>query len=88
MTTTRATTVKAAIDALLEALTHPSLYLSGDEDGGVGLHCHPCFDGGRPLAYYERSGSACVDPAVPTVVTIPGLWAQAADHLATHHRET
>lgn len=80
--------MKISADTLIAALLDQRFHLSGDEDGGVGLHCRPCFDGGRPLAYYESSGDVCVDPAVPTVATIPGLWAQAADHLATHHRET
>lgn len=74
-------------DALIAALLNPRLHLSGDEDGGVGLHCRDHFDGGRPLAYYDRGDTVYPDPAVPTVATIPGLWAQAVDHLAAHHAE-
>ncbi|KAB8186877.1 hypothetical protein FH608_046145 [Nonomuraea phyllanthi] len=77
--------MKLPVDALLEALTHPCFYLSGDENGGVGLHCRDHHDGGRPLAYYDRAGSICSDPEVANVATIPGLWAVAVDHLSTQH---
>ena len=81
--------MKVSTDTLIAALLDPRLYLSGDEDGGVSLHCRDHHDGGRPLAYYyEHAASTHPDAAVAHVVTIPGLWAQAADHLATHHGET
>lgn len=73
--------MKLPVDALIEALTHPSLYLTGDEHGGVGLHCSDHFDGGRPLAYY---GEPDMYTDVPTVSAIPGLWAEAVQHLAQH----
>jgi hypothetical protein len=79
--------VKVSTDALIEALTHPSLYLSGDENGGVGLHCRDHHDGGWPLAYYDRAGSIYPDHAVANVATIPSLGACAVDHLATQHQE-
>lgn len=78
--------MKISADALIAALLDQRFHLSGDEDGGVGLHCRPCFDGGRPLAYYERNGSTLSDPEVANVATIPALWATAVDHLATAHR--
>ncbi|MER7361925.1 hypothetical protein [Nonomuraea wenchangensis] len=74
--------MKLPVDALVAALTHPSFYLSGDENGGVGICCRDHFDGGRPLAYY---GDTYPDPKVPTVSTIPSLWAHAVDHLARAH---
>ena len=80
--------MKIATDALISALTDPRFHLSGTEDGAVTLHCRDHFDGGRPLAYYDRGGDTCADPAVPTVSTIPRLWATAVDHLAAMHRET
>ncbi|MEV0382407.1 hypothetical protein [Nonomuraea sp. NPDC050643] len=75
-----------AVDLLIEALTHPDLYLMGDEDGGVGIHCRTHHDGGRPLAYYDRTGSAYPDPEVANVSAIPSLWAKAVDHLAGAHQ--
>lgn len=75
--------MKVSTDALIAALLHPALYLSGDEHGGVGLHCGDHFDGGRPLAYY---GEPYQNPDVPTVVTIPNLWAEAVKHLDSEHR--
>ena len=77
--------MKIPADLLIAALTHPDLYLSGDENGGVELLCRTHRDGGRPIAYY---GDCYPDPGVATVATIPALWATAADHLATQHRET
>ncbi|MER6575813.1 hypothetical protein [Nonomuraea sp. NPDC001023] len=72
----------ADVDPLLRALQHPRLLLSGDENGGVGLHCRDHFDAGRPLAYY---GDAHPDPEMTTVQTIPSLWAEAVKHLSTAH---
>lgn len=72
-------------DALLATLTHPSLYLLGDGNGGVSIHCRHHYDVGRPLAYYDRAGSAYPDPAVVNVATIPGLWTEAVQHLAHGH---
>lgn len=77
--------MKVSIDALIAALLHPALYLMGNEDGGVELHCRDHFDGGRPLACYDRSGSGHPDPAVAWVATVPSLWAEAVKHLAGHH---
>ncbi|MEU7831375.1 MULTISPECIES: hypothetical protein [unclassified Nonomuraea] len=79
--------MKVSTDSLIAALLHPALFLSGDENGDVGLHCHDHFDGGRPLAHYDRGGSTSVDPAVVSVSTLPALWAEAATHLKDHHRE-
>ena len=75
--------MKVSTDALIAALLHPALYLSGDEHGGVGLHCGDHFNGGRPLAYY---GDAHPDPEMTTVRTIPSLWAEAVKHLDSDHR--
>lgn len=79
--------MKVAVDSLITALMDPRLYLSGDEDGGVSLHCREHHDGGRPLTYYDRGGSTSIDPAVVNVSTLPALWAEAASHLKDHHRE-
>lgn len=79
--------VKVSTDSLIAALLDPRLYISGDEDGGVSLHCRDHFDGGRPLAHYDRSAGVYPDPEVANVSTIPGLWAAAVQHLAAKHRE-
>jgi hypothetical protein len=57
-------------------------YLSGDEDCGVGLGCGDCWDGGRPLAYYDRGGGSPYkdDAFVEDVTTISGLLAVATRH--------
>ena len=79
--------MRVPIDALISALTYPTLYLSGDEDGGVGLHCQHHHDGGRPPRLLRQGRQHLPDPEVANVATIPGLWAHAVDHLAAHHRE-
>jgi DNA-binding transcriptional regulator YhcF (GntR family) len=68
----------------VDALDQPCFRLSGDEDGGVSLHCRDHFDGGWPLAYY---GANSPYPAteVPAVTTIGQLQDEAARHLASHH---
>jgi len=70
--------------AAANPLEHSCFVLSGDEDGGVGLHCRDHFDGGRPLAYY---GAHSPYPAtkVPAVTTIRQLQEEAAKHLASNH---
>lgn len=78
----------ASTDALIAALTHPSLYLMGNEDGGVELLCRDHFDGGRPLACYNSPGDRQADPKVVQVATIPGLWIEAVKHLASGHQVT
>lgn len=78
--------VKISTDSLISALLHPRLYLCGDEDGGVGLHCRDHFDGGRPIAYMPGLG-AYEDLKAPTAPTIAALIAEAAKHLAAHHRD-
>lgn len=57
-------------------------YFVGDEDCGVGLGCRDCWDGGRPLAYYDRNGHSPYkdDPLVEDVTTISGLLAVATRH--------
>jgi hypothetical protein len=78
--------VKVSTDSIIAAILHPSLHLTGDEDGGVGLHCRDHFDGGRPLAHYERTGSDYPDPLVARVASIPSLWAEAVKHLEASHK--
>lgn len=61
------------------------MYLLGDEDCGVGLHCSTCWDGGRPLAYYESNpGTTYPDRVVPTFHEMDGLMAAATEHAAGH----
>lgn len=79
--------MKISADSLIAALTHPGFYLSGDDNGGVGIHCRDHHDGGRPLAHYDPAGAEYADPAVACVSTIPALWAKAVDHLADRHTE-
>lgn len=74
--------MKVATDQLIAALINPRLYLMGNEDGGVELHCRDHFDGGRPLAYY---GDAHPDSEMTTVQTVSSLWAEAVKHLDKHH---
>lgn len=78
--------MKVSTDSLIAALLHPRLYLMGNEDGGVELHCRDHFDGGRPLAYYDRTTPANTDPRIAYVTTIPGLWAEAVQHVEAFHR--
>jgi hypothetical protein len=73
------------VKALLGALTHPRLFLSGDENGGISLHCRDHFQQGRPLAYYDHTGETYPDETVACVATIPGLWAEAVKHLQGAH---
>lgn len=59
------------------------LYLVGDEDGGVALHCRDCWDGGRPVAYYETDPAGigyAHDPLVENVTTISQLVTVAQRH--------
>lgn len=78
--------MKVSTDSLIQALTHSGFYLSGDHNGGVGIHCRDHHDGGRPFAYYDPAGAEYPGPAVASVSTIPALWVQASHHLTTHHR--
>jgi hypothetical protein len=62
------------------------MYLMGDEDSGVGLYCLDCWDGGRPLAYYDRYGNPYADDAaVAAVSTLPALVTAAQDHVRRAH---
>lgn len=58
--------------------------LSGDEDCGVSLHCRRdgCWDGGRPLAYYDGGNGPIYvdDPAVENVISITALLVVADKH--------
>jgi hypothetical protein len=70
-----------------------SLYLQGDEDGGVSLQCPDCWDGGRPLSYYDNSPDTryvpyANDDAVLNVATFEALVAAARDHGRSVHGET
>ncbi|SET48731.1 hypothetical protein [Nonomuraea wenchangensis] len=78
--------MKVAKDDLIAALLHPRLYLCGDEDGGVGLHCRDHFDDGRPLAYLSAL-AAHADVKVVTVTSVAALIGEAAKHLQSTHRE-
>jgi hypothetical protein len=66
----------------MSVTTLPERYrLVGDEDAGVGIECTDCFDGGRPLAYYEGIAPAYADgPAVRNVTTIGDLLQAGLDH--------
>lgn len=60
--------------------------LIGDEDCGVGIECNDCFDGGRPLAYYEGVAAYYVDdPKVANVSTITDLLLAAVNHERNAH---
>lgn len=72
-------------DRLLAALLDPRFHLTGDEDGGVSLGCSDCFDGGKPLTYYDPQGHGYPDPTVPQAANLPALWEAAARHLAEAH---
>lgn len=78
--------MKVSTDSLIAALLHPRLFLTGDEDGGVGIHCRDHFNIGRPLAYYDHTGMTYPGQAVTSVTTIPSLWAEAVKHLDSEHR--
>ena len=57
-------------------------YFVGDEDCGVGLGCRDCWDGGRPLAYYDCGGASPYkdDALVEDVTTISGFLSVATRH--------
>jgi hypothetical protein len=60
-----------------------AIYLQGDEECGVGVYCmaDECWDGGRPLIYYERYGTAYQDdPKVAKTESFPELIRLAAAH--------
>jgi hypothetical protein len=61
--------------------------LVGDEDGGVGLECLDCPDGGRPLVYLRpyRGHPDCPDATVPTVDAVADLLAVGRTHLNENH---
>lgn len=61
---------------------YPRFYFVGDENCGVGLGCRDCWDGGRPLAYYDRNGGSPYrdDALVDDVTTISGLLTVATRH--------
>ncbi len=73
-------------DSLIAALLHPALYLMGNEDGGVELHCRDHGDGGRPFAYYDRTTPANTDAHIVYVTSVPTLWAEAVKHLDECHK--
>lgn len=62
-------------------------YLSGDENCGVSLYCRDCWDGGRPLAYYDPHGSSPYtgDALVENVTTISQLLNVATRHTREVH---
>jgi hypothetical protein len=62
--------------------------LSGDEDGGVGLGCDDCWDGGRPLAYlrpHSHDSTYDNDAKVAVVDATADLIAVGRAHLDEHH---
>ncbi|MEN3540969.1 hypothetical protein AAH991_38050 [Microbispora sp. ZYX-F-249] len=60
------------------------MWLCGDENGGVELHCRDCERGGRPLAYHHDHGGRYPDPTMPIVRTIPALIQAAQQHNHLH----
>jgi hypothetical protein len=61
------------------------LWLSGDEDCGVGINCRICDRGGAPVAYYEGISTGVYAGAdVETVSTISALISAGERHLAQH----
>ena len=78
--------MKVSTDSLIAALLHPRLYLMGNEDGGVELHCRDHFDDGQPFAYYARTTPANTDARIVYVTSVPALWAEAVKHLEAAHR--
>ncbi|WP_405149459.1 hypothetical protein OG589_14600 [Sphaerisporangium sp. NBC_01403] len=85
MATTADITVHVQTDALLSVLLTGRYRLIGDENCGVGIECLDCFDGGRPLGYYDSGLGPYSDPQVVNVDTIPALLAVATDHETTAH---
>lgn len=72
---------------LVPLVAAPDLYarfnLMGDEDCGVALHCRDCWDGGRPLAYYDTNNATPPyrdDELVENVTTISGILTVARRH--------
>lgn len=61
-----------------------ALYLLGDEDAGVGLHCRPCDTGGRPVVYYTSGSSPYPVDEVPVAATLTEFLRLADDHLGEH----
>jgi hypothetical protein len=64
------------------------LYLSGDENCGVSLYCRDCWDGGRPLAYYDSNDVNAPyknDELVENVTTISALWTVMRRHAREVH---
>ena len=63
-------------------------WLSGDDEGNVGLRCRTCETGGQPIAYYDRFDPRPLyrdNPAVENVTTIFDLLAAAGRHERTAH---
>jgi len=60
------------------------LYVTGDEDAGVGISCHDHWDGGRPLGYVGYSDYG--DPLVVSAETLVELLAVGRRHLDEEHR--
>lgn len=77
--------MKVSTDALIAALLDQRFTLNGDNNGGVSIHCRDCTS---LVGYHHRKGPIHAGSETSNISTIPGLWAQAADHLATQHRET
>jgi hypothetical protein len=65
-----------------------SVYLIGDEDGGVMLCCRVCPDSGRPLVYYgpkvDEQQAMWMGLLLPEAKTIAELAKLAADHESKH----
>lgn len=57
--------------------------LVGDEDGGVGIECLDCWDGGRPLGYL--GDGYATDSAVTVVTTVPELLDVGLCHREEKH---
>ena len=73
------------------AYLNASLWLQGDEDGGVGMNCRRCDLGGEPIAYYEPypNGRPPYEGTdVKPVTTISALIFAGQYHLARQHGET
>lgn len=82
--------MKVSRDSLVAALLDQNFYMLGDTDCGVSLYCRPCWDGGRPIAYYStepETNPYLGDNRVAKPATIPALIASAAQHRAEHHPE-
>ncbi|HLU96973.1 MAG TPA: hypothetical protein VKZ89_09065 [Thermobifida alba] len=83
--------MKVSADELIDAVLDHTFYLVGDVECGVSLYCRPCWDGGRPIAYYSTDPDMnpyLGDNRVAKPDTIPGLFAAAARHrTAARHDE-